>query len=250
MLIRRLLLSRPTSSLLPRGNVRFLFSDSHKDKDPQPDFDYHVDSQPTVHIPRWSDHYLRPSLEKKTDDARRGFSYVVTAAGFAGTGVLVKNFALDILTFMAPTPGSLIVGETEITMDEVPSGQAATVKWKKKPIFVRHRTDEEIEKARADDNAALRDPETDAKRTRAPEWLVVIGVCTHLGCVPVNGAGDYRGWFCPCHGSHYDLSGRIRKGPAPRNLEVPPYVIDQSSGKIIIGREADDDDDATTPPTN
>jgi ubiquinol-cytochrome c reductase iron-sulfur subunit len=80
----------------------------------------------------------------------------------------------------------------------------------------------------------LRDPETDSSRAKNPEYLILLGICTHLGCVPLNGQGEYGGWFCPCHGSHYDISGRIRKGPAPKNLEVPPYVY-LDDGKVIIG---------------
>jgi len=134
----------------------------------------------------------------------------------------------------------MIIGETEVNLGDIETGNCLTFKWKKKPVFVRHRTEEEISKAQQDDKVDLRDPQLDSERVKSPEWLVVIGVCTHLGCVPVNGIGDYKGWFCPCHGSHYDVSGRIRKGPAPKNLEVPPYVIDESSNKIIIGREQSD----------
>ena len=94
--------------------------------------------------------------------------------------------------------------------------------------------DEEIEQAEAVSLAELRDPESDADRCQKPETLVLIGVCTHLGCVPINGAGDFNGWFCPCHGSHYDTSGRIRKGPAPLNLEVPPYSFPED-GKLLVG---------------
>ena len=111
----------------------------------------------------------------------------------------------------------------------IAEGQSVTIKWRGKPVFVRHRTKKEIDDARATPVATLPDPQTDEARTKKPEWLVVLGVCTHLGCVPLGNSGDYHGWFCPCHGSHYDTSGRIRKGPAPRNLNVPPYefVSDQ-----------------------
>jgi ubiquinol-cytochrome c reductase iron-sulfur subunit len=107
-------------------------------------------------------------------------------------------------------------------------GMAVTVKWRGKPVFVRHRTQQEIDEARAVPLADLRDPQTDAERATKPEQLIVVGVCTHLGCVPLgqkpsDPKGEFGGWFCPCHGSHYDTSGRIRKGPAPRNLEVPEY---------------------------
>jgi ubiquinol-cytochrome c reductase iron-sulfur subunit len=97
--------------------------------------------------------------------------------------------------------------------------------WRGKPVFIKHRTPEEIAEAKADDAAALPDPATDESRVKKgkEQWLVTIGVCTHLGCVPLGNQGEYAGWFCPCHGSHYDTSGRIRKGPAPLNLAVPPY---------------------------
>jgi ubiquinol-cytochrome c reductase iron-sulfur subunit len=102
------------------------------------------------------------------------------------------------------------------------------VKWRGKPVFIRHRTADEIVRANATDLDDLRDPQIDTARAEKPEYLVLVGVCTHLGCVPLGQKtgevrGDYDGWFCPCHGSHYDTSGRIRKGPAPTNLEVPPY---------------------------
>ena len=102
------------------------------------------------------------------------------------------------------------------------------MKWRGKPVFIRHRTADEIVRANATDLDDLRDPQVDTARAEKPEYLVLVGVCTHLGCVPLGQKtgevrGDYDGWFCPCHGSHYDTSGRIRKGPAPTNLEVPPY---------------------------
>lgn len=102
-----------------------------------------------------------------------------------------------------------------------------------KPLFIKHRTSEEISREQAVPVSTLRDPEPDANRTKNPEWLVVIGVCTHLGCVPIANAGDFGGYYCPCHGSHYDASGRIRKGPAPLNLEVPPYEFPDDSTLIV-----------------
>ncbi len=115
-------------------------------------------------------------------------------------------------------------------------GQQAVVKWRGKPVFVRHRTKAEIAKAVADDGKEMRDPAADASRHKdgKPEWLVVVGVCTHLGCVPTFGTGDYGGWFCPCHGSVYDTSGRIRQGPAPLNLEIPDYAF-VGDTKVKIG---------------
>jgi len=123
----------------------------------------------------------------------------------------------------------------EVDISSVAEGTATTVKWRGKPVFIRHRTSREIESARADDHASLRDPQTDAERFPTNEkFAVLIGVCTHLGCVPINAAGDYGGWFCPCHGSHYDTSGRIRKGPAPLNLLVPQYKF-MSDTRILLG---------------
>jgi len=122
---------------------------------------------------------------------------------------------------------------------------AITVQWRGKPVFIRHRTEEEIAQAEAVEVASLRDPQTDAERTTSADgttrqpWLIQIGICTHLGCVPLGNKqgepkGDYGGWFCPCHGSHYDTAGRIRRGPAPRNLDLPPYVFN-SDTDITIG---------------
>lgn len=102
-----------------------------------------------------------------------------------------------------------------------------------KPVFIRRRTQKEIDQERAVDISQLRDPEHDEKRAPNPEWLVVVGICTHLGCVPIAGKGDFGGYYCPCHGSHYDASGRIRKGPAPANLEVPDHVFDGDT--LVIG---------------
>ena len=111
---------------------------------------------------------------------------------------------------------------------------SVSVVWRGKPVFVRHRTKAEIEEAAAVELSDLPDPQTDADRTPRPEILVLLGVCTHLGCVPLNDKGDYNGWFCPCHGSHYDTSGRIRKGPAPTNMEIPKYEF-VNSNTIKIG---------------
>ena len=116
----------------------------------------------------------------------------------------------------------------EVDLSPIEVGQAITVVWQGKPVFIRHRTEKEIEGARKTDVATLRDKESDEDRVIKPEWLVMVGICTHLGCVPLgqkksDPKGDFHGWFCPCHGSHYDESGRIRKGPAPKNLTVPTY---------------------------
>ena len=122
----------------------------------------------------------------------------------------------------------MALANIEVDVSKIAVGQSITVKWRGKPVFIRHRTADEIARASATDITSLRDPQDDVARAEKPEYLVLVGVCTHLGCVPLGQKtgevrGDYDGWFCPCHGSHYDTSGRIRKGPAPTNLEVPPH---------------------------
>jgi ubiquinol-cytochrome c reductase iron-sulfur subunit len=154
------------------------------------------------------------------EGTRRDFLMVATGAlGVVGVAGAVWPF----ISQMNPSADVLALSSTEIDIGAIKVGQALTAVWRGKPVFIRHRTKEEIAKAEADDKADLRDPEPDEKRVKKAEWLILVGVCTHLGCVPLGYQGDYGGWFCPCHGSHYDTSGRIRKGPAPANLEVPPY---------------------------
>src|SRR3546814_110220 len=140
---------------------------------------------------------------------------------------------------MNPSADVLAMSTTDVDLSPIQVGQAITVVWQGKPVFVRHRTEQEIEEAQSVDLGALPDPEPDAERVEKPEWLVVVGVCTHLGCVPLgtksgDPKGDYDGWFCPCHGSHYDSSGRVRRGPAPTNLLVPEYTFLEDQ-KIRIG---------------
>ena len=140
---------------------------------------------------------------------------------------------------MNPAEDTLALGSTEVDLSDISIGQSITVKWRGKPVFIRRRTQEEIAEANSVDlSYVLRDPVSDKDRVQKDEWLVLEGVCTHLGCVPLgqkmtDTKGEYNGWFCPCHGSHYDSSGRIRKGPAPDNLTVPPYkFIGDSTIKI------------------
>lgn len=134
---------------------------------------------------------------------------------------------------MNPDASVKALSSTEVNVSEVQLGQSITVLWRGKPVFIKRRTEEEIAKARQVDLKELKDPEKDEDRAKNPEWLVMVGICTHLGCVPLGNKGEYDGWFCPCHGSHYDTSGRIRKGPAPTNLEVPKYeFVDSNTIKI------------------
>jgi ubiquinol-cytochrome c reductase iron-sulfur subunit len=167
------------------------------------------------------------------DPTRRDFLMVATGAlGAVGVAAVAWPF----INNLNPAADTLALSTVEVNVQPIAVGQAVTVKWRGKPLFVRHRTPEEIKEAEAVPLSQLRDPQTDnsrvtdtAKKVR-PEWLIQIGVCTHLGCVPLgNKAGDpkgpFGGWFCPCHGSAYDTSGRIRQGPAPKNLEIPPYLF-------------------------
>jgi ubiquinol-cytochrome c reductase iron-sulfur subunit len=149
-------------------------------------------------------------------------------AGAMGA-IAAGSVAWPFISQMNPAADTKALSTTEVDISSIAEGQAVTVMWRGKPVFIRHRTAKEIEESKAVDVSSLRDKQSDEERFKTrPEWLVVIGICTHLGCVPLGQKdgemkGDYHGWFCPCHGSAYDTSGRIRKGPAPTNLEVPTY---------------------------
>lgn len=186
-----------------------------------------------LQVPDFTDYRLAPSQgkenfhqrERERKIERKSFYYTVTAGIGVGGVYLAKTVVDGVVRYIGPSADVLALGATEVAMDAIPEGKSMTFEWRGKPLFIRHRTPAEIEREAAVNVAELRDPETDAQRVQSPEWLVVIGVCTHLGCVPIADAGDFGGYYCPCHGSHYDGAGRIRKGPAPRNLEVPTYKI-------------------------
>ena len=172
-------------------------------------------------------------LTDSVDDEKRDFLFITTA-GLAVAGGAVTAFSL--IDTMNPAKDVLALSTTEVDLAPIEEGQSLTVMWRGKPIFIRHRTSEEIRTANDASVNELNHMESDESRVKNPKWLVVVGVCTHLGCVPLgqkvgDNKGEFGGWFCPCHGSHYDTSGRIRKGPAPLNLEVPPY--DFVSDEII-----------------
>mgnify|MGYP000459640740 CR=1 FL=1 len=166
------------------------------------------------------------SASHEGEDVKRRDFLVVSAGAFVGVGV--AGLAWPFIDQMNPSADVLALSSIEVDISNVEVGQSIKATWRGKTVFIRRRTPEEIAKAKAADTASdLIDPQTDGDRVQAgkEEWLIVIGVCTHLGCIPVGESGEYDGWFCPCHGSHYDTSGRIRKGPAPLNLAVPPYVF-------------------------
>ncbi|PPC85629.1 MAG: ubiquinol-cytochrome c reductase iron-sulfur subunit [Hyphomicrobium sp.] len=191
------------------------------------------------------------SVTDHVEDANRRDFLVIAGNAFAAVGA--ASLIWPFVQQMNPDASAKALATTEIDLAPVKEGQAITVMWRGKPVFIRNRTKDEIEAAAKVDpselpdpearNAALpsNDPAVDANRVKAghENWLVMVGICTHLGCIPKGQTmsdvkGDFGGWFCPCHGSHYDTSGRIRKGPAPRNLDVPPYEF-VSATKIKIG---------------
>lgn len=162
------------------------------------------------------------------------FSYAVTGSMMGMTGYAAANIVTNLVNSLNATADVLALAKIEIKLSDIPEGKNMVFKWRGKPLFVRHRTPEEIQKERSVDVATLRDPQSDDDRVKDPEWLVVLGVCTHLGCVPIANAGDFGGFYCPCHGSHYDTAGRIRKGPAPLNLEVPQHDFPED-GIMVVG---------------
>lgn len=182
---------------------------------------------------------------EQSDPNRRDFLYIATgAAGAVGAAAFLWPF----IDQMNPDAATLALSEIEVDVTQVAEGQSITAKWRGKPIFIRQRTAKEIEEGKAVPLADLKDPlarnaniagdaeATDVNRAADGKeaWLVMVGVCTHLGCIPIGQSGDYDGWFCPCHGSHYDTAGRIRKGPAPENLAIPPFEF-TSDTTVRIG---------------
>ncbi len=170
-------------------------------------------------------------------ETRRDFLYLLAGAMTVAGGA----FAVwPLIDSMNPSAEVLALSATEVDLSPIEVGMAITVIWRGEPVFIRHRTAAEIEAARAVPLDDLPHPETDEERVQKPEWLIMVGVCTHLSCIPIGQRpgerkGDYGGWFCPCHGSHYDTSGRIRKGPAPRNLDVPRDIEFLDDTTIRIG---------------
>ena len=162
---------------------------------------------------------------------RRNFLYISTGS-FAAAGAAA--LAWPFVDQMNPDASVKALASTEVDLSAILPGQSITVLWRGKPVFIRRRTSEEISDAKKVKLEELPDPQVDEDRVQNPEWLIMVGICTHLGCIPLGQKGEFNGWFCPCHGSHYDTSGRIRKGPAPTNMEIPKYEF-VNSNTIKIG---------------
>lgn len=163
---------------------------------------------------------------KKSDSVKNEYRReLLKNTAYIATGVGAACAILPFIDSMNPSQDVQALASVEVNITNIKAGEEKKVMWRGKPIFIKRRTKEEIEAAQGVEMTELKDPQSDADRVKVgkEEWLITIGICTHLGCVPIGGQGEYKGWFCPCHGSQYDTSGRIRKGPAPRNLEVPPY---------------------------
>lgn len=172
------------------------------------------------------------SPELKNESRRK----LLTTTAYTAAGIGAACAILPFIDSMNPSSDVQALASVEVDLTNIKLGEEKKVMWRGKPVSIRRRTAVEIEEAQKVDLAELRDPQQDSDRVKAgkEEWLITIEICTHLGCIPIAGQGEYKGWFCPCHGSQYDTSARIRKGPAPRNLEIPPYEF-VSDTKIKIG---------------
>ncbi|XP_071958150.1 cytochrome b-c1 complex subunit Rieske, mitochondrial-like [Antedon mediterranea] len=185
-----------------------------------------------INVPDFSE-YKRPQGTPENYTTPKAFSYMVVGGSGVATAYIAKSLVTQFVSSMSASADVLALAKIEVKLADIPEGKNVTFKWRGKPLFIRHRTQEEIENEVNVDVSSLRDPEHDSARAKIPEWLVIIGVCTHLGCVPISNSGDYGGYYCPCHGSHYDASGRIRKGPAPLNLEVPIHEFQDDI--VVVG---------------
>ncbi|XP_062503830.1 ubiquinol-cytochrome c reductase iron-sulfur subunit-like [Corticium candelabrum] len=177
--------------------------------------------------------YRRTGGGQQSDVESRLINYGLILAGSVVAVYLVKNLLGSYLSTMNPSADVRALATTEVNLSMIPEGTGSTIIWRGKPVFVRHRTPEEVEGVRQVDISTLRDPQRDEDRVTKSDWLVVEATCTHLGCVPISHQGDFGGYFCPCHGSHYDASGRVRKGPAPLNLNVPEYTFTDDKSLLI-----------------
>lgn len=178
-------------------------------------------------------HHAEKGDPEEVSANRKAFTYLMVAAGAVPATYVGKTVVHELLSSMSASADVLALAKIEVKLDQIPEGKSVTFKWRGKPLFIRHRTADEIEREQSVEPSSLRHAEHDNDRVKKPEWLVLLGVCTHLGCVPIANQGDFGGYYCPCHGSHYDASGRIRKGPAPLNLEVPEYEFTDDTTLLV-----------------
>jgi len=184
------------------------------------------------------DTYVRTAVKNGEDasgDRARLYCYFVKANMWACSLAMSRAMILFFISQYRPTKSTQALANIEVDIGDIPEGKNLTIVWRGKPVFIRHRKEEEIAEMAAVPLSSLRDPQSDSDRLPDPHWSVFVGVCTHLGCVPNVGEGNFGAYFCPCHGSHYDHSGRIRKGPAPLNLEVPPHKILGDGRTMYLG---------------
>jgi len=192
-----------------------------------------------IHVPDWTS-YRKNSVKdpevrsSNSEDTRKNFTYLIAGGLGASSVYATKSVVTHFVSSMSASADVLALAKIEIKLGDIPEGKSVTFKWRGKPLFIRHRTAQEISAEESVAVSSLRDPQHDSERVQNPKFLVVLGVCTHLGCVPIANAGDFGGYYCPCHGSHYDASGRIRKGPAPLNLEVPEHTY-PSEDLLVVG---------------
>uniref|UniRef100_A0A5K3FC79 Cytochrome b-c1 complex subunit Rieske, mitochondrial n=1 Tax=Mesocestoides corti TaxID=53468 RepID=A0A5K3FC79_MESCO len=196
----------------------------------------HVD---VTNVPSFDGYRLKSTrdtnaVSSKTEVDRKVFTYTIAFAGTVMATTTAKYAVKTLVQTLGPSAKTLALANLEVNLASIPEGKNIVVKWRNKPLFIRHRTQDMIDQERDVPLTALRDRQTDEERVQDPKWLVCLGICTHLGCVPIADAGEFGGYYCPCHGSHYDYSGRIRKGPAPLNLEVPEYkFLDENT--LLVG---------------
>merc|ERR1712110_871375 len=222
--------SRSVARVLPRASIVSSRA-AHTDK-VFPNLEYYRKKQsknPVVTPTEWH------AAETDRIKNAQGSAYMVTGSIAAVTMFSAGNLVYKLVNTLRPTKSVKALASIEVEIGDIPIGKTCMFKWRGKPIFIKHRDEEEIAREAAVDVATLRDPQSDTDRFINPEWLVCVGICTHLGCIPIANAGNYNGYFCPCHGSHYDGSGRIRQGPAPLNLEVPPLAFNGDSSVVTIG---------------
>ncbi|MCJ1306204.1 hsp70 nucleotide exchange factor fes1 [Hypocenomyce scalaris] len=223
---------RATSTAGQRRGRASVIQRAAGEHDHTPSFDSpfrNPDVSPTTKIPSFGNY-----MSKRGEMSNKTFQYFMVGSMGLLAAAGAKATVQDFLVNMSASADILAQAKVEIDLSAIPEGKNVIIKWRGKPVFIRHRTADEIKEAEDTKWESLRDPQPDSDRVQKPEWLIMLGVCTHLGCVPIGESGDFGGWFCPCHGSHYDISGRARKGPAPLNLEIPAYSFPEEE-KVVIG---------------